>query len=109
MKLMSGKWGRLTVLEFAGLRERTALWRCACECTTIRVVAGSELRRRKTLSCGCLQREKAAKTMKVNRLAARRRGGGRREESNEMLAAWTMRHVAALAAAGISFVDIQFA
>lgn len=49
--------GRWTVLERAGRRgdNGQALWLCRCDCGSTRVHSGSNLRRGRTLSCGCAQ------------------------------------------------------
>jgi hypothetical protein len=52
------KYGRLTVLEHLGVRERrTHYWKCQCECGSIIEVSGSNLRSGKSKSCGCISKE----------------------------------------------------
>jgi len=52
------KFGRLTVIEFAGLdKNRASTWKCRCDCGTERVFRGDRLRYGKTSSCGCLKKE----------------------------------------------------
>lgn len=46
-------FGRLTVLERAGSRDRKALWRCRCSCGQDAIVIGKLLRSGHTKSCGC--------------------------------------------------------
>lgn len=63
------KFGRLTVMHREGTYQRPsgnkeATWRCKCECGNEVVVLGSNLKKKNTLSCGCLQKE--------NRLNSRR-------------------------------------
>lgn len=51
------KFGRLTVLSYAGRDERNiVMWLCKCECGNFVKVRGYELGKR-TNSCGCLKRE----------------------------------------------------
>ena len=51
------KFGRLTVLSYAGRDERNVvMWLCKCDCGNFVNVRGYELGR-KTNSCGCLKRE----------------------------------------------------
>lgn len=55
--LKGKRFGRLLVEEFAGRDPKSnALWRCACDCGTVKVIAGSKLTTPKTpvRSCGCL-------------------------------------------------------
>lgn len=58
VKDMTGqKFGRWTVLERDGYKSGQAAWKCQCECGTIKTIAGGELRRGKSKSCGCLRRD----------------------------------------------------
>lgn len=53
LKDMTGKrFGRLTVLKLAEIRTE-AMWLCRCDCGELTTVAGSELRKGGTKSCGC--------------------------------------------------------
>lgn len=57
---MTGRrFGRVTVLEFAGVTEqsRNARWKCRCDCGTVFVTTGDALRRGSCRSCGCLRSE----------------------------------------------------
>lgn len=58
--------GRLVAVEFVGLNhERRALWRCACDCGSEKIVQSNNLTRRGgTKSCGCLLREANANKLK---------------------------------------------
>lgn len=57
--LVGQKFGRLTVLERSGSTDKgLALWKCLCECGTIKIVDGSHLVNGYTRSCGCLQAER---------------------------------------------------
>lgn len=60
--LTGKKFGRLTVLEYAGRAERNSYqrpqWRCKCDCGEQVIVLGQNLREGKTKSCGCLRAEK---------------------------------------------------
>jgi hypothetical protein len=51
------KFGKLTVIGFAGKRGQRVVWACRCECGNESVVITSGLNSGKTKSCGCLQRE----------------------------------------------------
>jgi len=51
-------FNRLRVLQSAGRnRHREALWLCLCTCGNTKIASGSDLRRGRTKSCGCLIRE----------------------------------------------------
>lgn len=63
--LIGMKFGRMTVIEFAGYykcncRGKKALWKCKCECGNEKIVRGSCLLYGDTKSCGCLSREMAS-------------------------------------------------
>lgn len=54
MKNLTGqKHGRLTIVEYAGqARFKHALWRCQCECGTVKVLLGYTVTNGNTKSCG---------------------------------------------------------
>ena len=59
---LTGKqFGRLTVIKRDITKKANeAYWICQCECGTVKSVIGSDLRKGKTKSCGCLQKEIAS-------------------------------------------------
>jgi hypothetical protein len=67
--LTGRKFGRWTVLSLHPERMRygkaghavIALWRCACDCGSERLVFGSNLRRGLSTSCGCFKLEQLVK------------------------------------------------
>ena len=64
--LTGQKFGRLTVVSYAGVDKQQAYWGCICECGTAKKVRANSLRSGHTQSCGCWDRERssnAAKTM----------------------------------------------
>lgn len=54
------RFGRLTVTEMAGRRNRQVLWKCKCDCGKDVTVIGGNLRNNSTQSCGCLNKQNAA-------------------------------------------------
>lgn len=58
--LTDQRFGRLTVLSKGELRRERPSWICACDCGQVIVVAGKELRRGDTQSCGCLRKQMLA-------------------------------------------------
>lgn len=70
LDLVGQKFGRLIVLKYVGNNKRRhSQWLCKCDCGNETVIVGSELKRndkRKTRSCGCLQREIASEYHKNN-------------------------------------------
>jgi hypothetical protein len=55
--LIGKRFGRLLVIEDVSKRNkwREILWKCLCTCGTITIVAGGNLVRGNTSSCGCLK------------------------------------------------------
>lgn len=64
--LTGQKFERLTVLEFWGIRNHKAYWKCRCDCGEETVVLGAHLTGGHSKSCGCLQREKLRITIQNN-------------------------------------------
>lgn len=64
--LSGRKFGRLTVLRFAGFAKGSrALWECRCKCGTVKIVRGNNLQRSK--SCGCFNPGNTTHGMKRSR------------------------------------------
>lgn len=65
------KFGRLTVLEYAGRKRKRMknsaatinYWKCRCDCGNEVIIAQPELQNGHTLSCGCLQKERVKDTL----------------------------------------------
>ena len=51
---IGNRYGKLTVIEYAGIKNGKALWKCKCDCGNYTFVSGINLRYGDTLSCGCL-------------------------------------------------------
>ena len=65
--ILDQKYGRLTILELAGKNKfGHMLVKCKCECGNTMVTEATRVIHGKTLSCGCLQKEVAAKRMTVH-------------------------------------------
>ena len=61
--LTGQKIGRWTVLGKAPSRNKAVYWLCKCDCGTIKEVKAASLNSGKSVSCGCFQKEQAAKTL----------------------------------------------
>lgn len=59
-EMMEKRFGRLTVIEYAGnTKYKAPLWVCQCDCGNItKPIPGYHLRRGSVLSCGCLRKER---------------------------------------------------
>lgn len=57
------QFGRLTVCHVHGKRYGTYFWQCACECGGSVMVRSALLSNGHTQSCGCLQKERAGKSI----------------------------------------------
>jgi hypothetical protein len=57
--VVAGKrFGRWTVIERAGsTKQHAVLWKCVCDCGTVRLVRGTALKNGKSMSCGCVNYE----------------------------------------------------
>lgn len=62
------RFGRLTVVSYAGSSAKNTYWRCRCDCgEETRVVAGN-LKRGFTTSCGCFRNESTSHRRAKHRL-----------------------------------------
>ena len=59
--LIGQRFGRLTVVGFAGFRNRTGVWNCKCDCGNTVEVRTGDLKSGNTKSCGCLREENRSK------------------------------------------------
>lgn len=53
------RFGRLVASHISGSSAGRVVWRCSCDCGSVKDVQGSSLTRGFTKSCGCLRKEKA--------------------------------------------------
>ncbi len=59
--LTNQKFGRWLVISEAPRKNGKRMWNCVCECGTHRVVRGTSLTSKGTLSCGCYTKEVVSK------------------------------------------------
>lgn len=60
--LIGKKFGKLTVIEKTTKKKwNTFLYKCKCDCGNEALATGSDLKRKNTQSCGCIQRDAARK------------------------------------------------
>lgn len=52
------RFGMIEVKAYAGSDRKKRRYQCSCDCGTQKVIAGSDLRSGKVVSCGCLRRAK---------------------------------------------------
>lgn len=84
--LTGKRFNRLTVIErsYPNTKRGCPRWLCKCDCGVEKIVNGIDLRKGKTQSCGCLQKEYAKKRKLEPRISNMRhmisnyRGGARR-------------------------------
>lgn len=55
IQLAGQRFGRLLVLEQAGMRWGNALWECLCDCGNKKQIVSKSLRSGDTVSCGCFR------------------------------------------------------
>ena len=66
--LTGRRFGRLTVIEFAGMdKGRKSKWRCRCDCGKEIVVTSYSLQSGHTQSCGCFRRDALSKSDRVRK------------------------------------------
>ena len=56
---VGNKYGLLSVIEYAGIKNYRALWKCKCDCGKEIIIDSHSLRGGTTMSCGCLKILKA--------------------------------------------------
>ena len=71
INLKGMKFGRLTVLRRAPGKAtrnayKNAMWVCKCDCGTIKSIAGPNIRRGDTVSCGCYRSEKVRDEKRIH-------------------------------------------
>ena len=59
------KFGRLTVLGYAGKKSGQRMWKCRCDCGNICTVRQTKLQSGLTVSCGCYNAEKCKESQKM--------------------------------------------
>ena len=61
--LTGNRYGRLTVVQYAGHKGKNQLvhWLCKCDCGNESIVSTSHLKNGHTQSCGCIHREQLSK------------------------------------------------
>lgn len=58
--ILGQRFGRLVAIEFLGVRDHYAIWKCRCDCGNEVEKKGTDLRFGHTRSCGCLHAEQLA-------------------------------------------------
>ena len=65
INIVGQKFGKLTVIERTGSKNKDSVWKCKCDCGNVVYVSKSNLLHT-TNSCGCLQKELLSKRTKKN-------------------------------------------
>ncbi len=55
--LTGQRYGRLTVIEFLGMKNSSSQWKCQCDCGNIKITDARMLNSGHVKSCGCFQKE----------------------------------------------------
>lgn len=75
-------FGRLTVIADCGQTDKSySIWLCHCDCGKEKVIKGRQMTSGSTISCGCVQRESAAKLNAIH-------GCGGRKKKTRAYNAW---------------------
>lgn len=60
-ELKGKRFGKLTVEEFAGIKNYATLWKCKCDCGNYTIAIAEKLNRGLKTSCGCDTKERRSK------------------------------------------------
>lgn len=63
------KYGRLTAIKLSHVNKHGAYWLFKCDCGEEKVIHGAPVRRGRTLSCGCLAKERFTKRITKHGMA----------------------------------------
>lgn len=55
--LCGQRFGRLTVIEYAEMQNKNAVWYCKCDCGKVITAQANKLKSGKKISCGCIRAE----------------------------------------------------
>jgi len=90
--LTGQRFGRLIVKERStNDRFRAARWLCHCWCGATTIVLGNNLQKKRTQSCGCLNREKSSQRLRRNSYSLKHGGARRKDELPEYKSWMAMR------------------
>jgi hypothetical protein len=62
---VGNRYGMLVVTEFSHIKNDRAIWVCVCDCGGVREVAGTTLRAKGQISCGCQRVIASTKTIEA--------------------------------------------
>lgn len=65
LDLVGKRYGKLTVISFAYIKNNYSYWNCKCDCGNDYIACGKLLTRGTTKSCGCLKHENNKKKKRV--------------------------------------------
>lgn len=60
--ITGNKYGMLTVLSYAYTKNKSAYWKCRCDCGNEKIVRGADIKRGGVVSCGCYNRKRISVT-----------------------------------------------
>lgn len=63
------KFGKLSVIEYKGIKDNRATWLCKCDCGNIITTFSKELLSQKKKSCGCIHKEQLIQRNKTHNLS----------------------------------------
>ena len=71
--LVGQRYGKLTVLSFAGRRpsgkQKKTVWLCRCDCGNEKIIVGAEMKNGHTTSCGCVHKKMVGDINRKHNLA----------------------------------------
>jgi hypothetical protein len=63
INLIGQRFGKLIVIKFVFKKNGNVCWECLCNCGNTTIVNTSNLRRKHTLSCGCLRKKRLLESL----------------------------------------------
>lgn len=55
--IINKRFGRLKVVEFSHIKNKTSYWKCICDCGNEKIISRGALTSGDTISCGCFREE----------------------------------------------------
>ena len=85
--ILGQKFSRLTAVKLFDIKRNGSRWLCRCECGRKIIAAAHDLKRGRTVSCGCMRRDKAVARFKSHPLQLRH-GHSRRNIKSPEYISW---------------------
>lgn len=61
--ITGNKYGMLTVFSYAYTKNKSAYWKCRCDCGNMKIVRGADIKRGSIVSCGCYNKKRTSEVI----------------------------------------------